>query len=431
MRAKQSTTASGMDRRSGPLTSPLPICAVVPGLPGEAACYPGTQPRVEVSTFLGRRRPSSGPETAHYEGLLHDVRNLTGAIGLYCDLLSMPGVLKPEHLRYAEELRLLGTRSGALIQRLMRYPRPTSLTQDEGAGPDTGASDTGTSGPGTSWKAGVARSLALSMARAGCVPVGSPVRAPNPVSLRAVLQRCSGLLSQMAGGRVIEVSYGAAASSPVAVDEEAVERILLNLVRNSAAALPEPERPDGPAGEARRGRAVERTASRTADATPGAIRIWVGVPINRADDPRPWPLRRVRLTVEDSGCGMTAEQLERLLCVSSAPARGRHGIGFSVVRELVAAFCGDLIVMSAPGIGTRVQIEWPVAAIAEEDAIGKSAALQVATASGQLAVASGLRVPERAARGAHRPEDLGTDEAVAISVGHGDSAAGEGKWIIC
>jgi signal transduction histidine kinase len=369
--------------RSGPLTTLLPICAIAPGLPVEAASYPGAPLRGEVSTFPGRCRPSYGPETAHYEGLLHDVRNLTGAIGLYCDLLSMPGVLQPEHLRYAEELRLLGTRSGALIQRLMRHPRPCSLTQ-------------GASGPGTSWKAGVARSLELSMARAaGCVPVESPVSPPSPVSLRTILERCLGLLSQMAGGRVIEVSYGAAASSPVAVEEEVVERILVNLVRNSAAALP--------------GRVVERIADRTADDTPGAIRIGVGVPINREDDPKPWPLRRVRLTVEDSGCGMTAEQLKQLLCVSRVPSRARHGIGFGVVRELVAASSGDLIVMSAPGIGTRVQIEWPVKEIALEGTAGKSAAFREATASDQLAAV----------------------EAGAISAVPEDSADGDGMWTVC
>jgi hypothetical protein len=59
---------------------------------------------------------------------------------------------------------------------------------------------------------------------------------------------------------------------------------------------------------------------------------------------------------------MTAEQLERLLLCGRAPVRGSHGIGFRVVRELAIASGGDLRVMSAPGVGTRVQIEWPMAA---------------------------------------------------------------------
>ena len=59
---------------------------------------------------------------------------------------------------------------------------------------------------------------------------------------------------------------------------------------------------------------------------------------------------------------MTPEQLERLLRGSRSPSRGHRGIGFRVVRELVEAGGGDLRVMSAAGLGTRVQIEWPVAA---------------------------------------------------------------------
>ena len=202
MRAKPSSTASGMYRRSGPLTPPIPICAD-PLLRGQ------------ISKPAGRGSPDAGSETELDEGLLHDARNLMGAIRLYCDLLSMHDVLKPEHRHYAEELRLLGTRSGALIQRLMEHRMQSSLVQGQSPqGPGTGAA----------WEAGAARSLALAKVReAEGWPVESPVPSPTPVSLRAIVERCSGLLSQVADSRVIEVSYGAAASVPVPVGEEAVE----------------------------------------------------------------------------------------------------------------------------------------------------------------------------------------------------------------
>ena len=430
MRAKQSSTASGMYRRSGPLTNTIPICAVAPvcagapSLAGEAAFSPAAAPSGRAPSQLHRRR--SGPETELDEGLLHDVRNLMGAIGLYCDLLSMPDVLKPEHRRYAEELRLLGTRSGALVQHLIQHQMQSSPGQGGPEGP----------GPGASWEAGVARSLALAKVRtAGSGPVESAVNSLTPVNLRTIVERCSGLLSQVAGGRVIEVSYGAAASVPVSVNEEAVERILVNLVSNSAAAMGGPNRTGGAAGDAMEsaapGTVLERTADRTADETPGAIRIGVGVLINRVDDPRPWPLRRVRLTVEDSGCGMNPEQIERILSGYRAPARGRRGIGFRVVREMVAASAGDLRVMSAPGIGTRVQIEWPATAILREDAAGKSAAFRGAKAMSQLAAATGLPRGGRAPRGPHRPEGMCAIEAVAVPGPDGDSAADDGKWTVC
>jgi signal transduction histidine kinase len=162
---------------------------------------------------------------------------------------------------------------------------------------------------------------------------------PAPVSLRRTIERCLGLLSRVACGRCVEVDYGEAAAAPVAVDEEAVERIVVNLVRNAVAALAEQgaaAQGGAGAGEVRQGLA--------------AIRITVGALVNRVGDPRPWPFRRVRLTVDDCGIGMDPDQLERLL--RGSPPRGGHGIGFRVVRELVA---------------TSGQIEWPatVAALAE------------------------------------------------------------------
>jgi hypothetical protein len=157
----------------------------------------------------------------------------------------------------------------------------------------------------------------------------------------------------------------------------------------------------------------------------------VGLLINREEDPRPWPLRRVRLTVEDSGCGMTAEQKERLLSVYRTASRGRHGIGFRVVRELVAASSGDLRVTSAPGTGTRVQIEWPVTGIAREEAPGEIFTSRRAAASSQLAAASGSSGAGRVPRGAHVAEVLGAVEAASAPRSHEEFAAGDGRWTIC
>ena len=315
MRAKQSSTATGIFSRSGTLRAPLPIRAAALVVP-----IRGGAPIRSVKAGRGAA-PASG--VAQGEGLLHDARNLMGALGLYCDLLALPGVLKPEHGHYVDELRLLGARSGTLMERLV-----LALPVFEGE---------------------------AKAVRAGAVG--------QPVSLRAIVERCSGLLSQVAGGRTIELSYGPAAGTLVSAGQEDVERVLVNLVRNAAAAL---DRRSGldrakPVASGARGMVREIVRDRTADAAPGAVRIGVGLLQNRVGDAAPWPFRRVRLTVEDSGCGMGAEQLERLLRPGRAPARGGRGIGFCVVRELVAAGGGDLRVMSSAGVGTRVQIEWPIA----------------------------------------------------------------------
>jgi len=67
------------------------------------------------------------PTPGEYQGLAHDAANLLGALRLYSDLLSTPGVLSPEHRHYAAELRLLSNRGSQLIERLLTQPA-TKLT---------------------------------------------------------------------------------------------------------------------------------------------------------------------------------------------------------------------------------------------------------------------------------------------------------------
>jgi len=427
VQSKQSSDVSAIYGRSESFTAPFPIHFLAPDLPGSIAL---------------RGEPSAcgaghGPQVAQNEGLLHDARNLMGAIGLYCDLLSMPGVLHPEHHHYAEELRLLGSRSGALVERLMQswhlQGEPHSLAVSANR------------------EAGDARALHLVGVRPKeAEPAGNqvgPASSLQPVSLREIVMQCSGLLSRVANGRAIEISYGPAASVPVLVDEEAVERILVNLVRNSSTAMSASvqtahPRADGIARDAQCA-VLERIADGTADETPGAIRIGVGVVSHRFDGPSPQPLRRVRLTVEDSGCGMAPEQLERVLSGVRESSRDSHGIGFIVVRELVAASSGDLRVMSAPGVGTRVQIEWPATEGSCVNAAQKNSNPGEAAASNQLAAAYWLPRPERARlrlhaqEGPRRPEDPRAPadpravEASAIDESHGDRRVENMEWTSC
>lgn len=332
MSAKQSFSATEI--YSSPETiSPLPVRAGTPGLTRWRAFDLESPPAQDLPQPEGRRTTSSvaaasASVSPHGEDLLHDARNLVGTLGLYCDLLSMPGVLKQEHRQYAEDLRLVGSRSGALIERLINQ-----LVRNSGAADQPVARESDRVAPQSAQ---------------------AEPSAPRPVSLRGVVERCSGLLSRVAGGHSIEVSYGEAAAVPVAVSEEAVERILVNLVRNASAALGD-RRSSVEPGTLPRNCECGGTAS-------ASIRIGVGMLANRVGDPKPWPFRRVRITVEDSGRGMTQQQLEALVCATRPPSRGSHGIGFCVVQQLVGNSDGDLRVMSAPGVGTCIQIEWPMAA---------------------------------------------------------------------
>jgi signal transduction histidine kinase len=290
-----------------------------------------------VAVEPSRSRPS--PATNRQEGLLHDARNLVGTIGLYCDLLSMPGVLKPEHRQYPEELRLLGARSKSLIEHLMQS---LFALEVEASLP---TSTLGTDAADLPAKEG------MKTRRSG----GGRENALQPVSLRRVVERCSGLLRRVANGRAIEITYGPAATVPVNVSEEAVERILVNLVRNAAAALGDPSPVSG------------RLGDEAAESAHQAICIVVGPMISRVGGHKPWPFQRVRLVVEDEGCGMNSQQLERLLGAKGTISGGGHGIGFGVVRDLVAASDGEIRVMSEPEMGTCVQVEWPIVAMSATD----------------------------------------------------------------
>jgi signal transduction histidine kinase len=296
------------------------------------------------------------------EGLLHDARNLIGTIGLYCDLLSLPGVLKPEHRQYSDELRHLGERSGTLIDGMMQF-----LLASESGGRACAAGSANSSD---------AKFHGCGGASGG--PAGDSRGPARPVSLRAILERRSGLLQRVANGSALEFNFGPAAATPVRVAEEAVERILVNLVRNAAAAQRGCESDAAAAAgagnetmrgkqSASRNRSGIEPAGKSSAGRPGLIRITLGLLSNRVGEPRPWPFQQVRLSVEDAGCGMADKQVRSLLHGSLEPRGRRHGIGFYVVRDLVAATHGEIQVKSAPGAGTRVQIEWPVAVASATD----------------------------------------------------------------
>src|ERR1700733_8131280 len=164
---------------------------------------------------------------------------------------------------------------------------------------------------------------------------GRPVKVQGEFSvLPDVVDRLQGLLSRVAG-RTVEISFGVGAFQPVKVPVESVERILTNLVKNDAEATP----------------------------WVGAISIHVeGVPEgsgregfgNEDDQSR----RRVVLTVRDRGCGMDQAAVRRLMQAGGISSANGRGLGFRVVRELVAMSGGCLNIESQPEVGTSISAEW-------------------------------------------------------------------------
>jgi signal transduction histidine kinase len=240
--------------------------------------------------------PAAG--VAEGAGLAHDASNLLGALSLYSDLLAMPGVLHEEHREYASELRMLSDRSWAMINRLVNHSR-----------------------------------------------AGLPAKVQAEMSvLPNVVDRCQGLLSRVAG-RTVEISYGVGAFQPVRVPVEAVERIVTNLVKNAAEATP----------------------------WVGAISIHIEGVMERVgfegmasegrdegtkDEGGEETRRRVVMTVRDRGCGMDQAAVRRLMQAGGISSASGRGLGFRVVRELVAMSGGCLNIESQPEVGTSISVEW-------------------------------------------------------------------------
>jgi PAS domain S-box-containing protein len=124
---------------------------------------------------------------------------------------------------------------------------------------------------------------------------------------------------------------------PVLADATQIHQVVMNLAANAAAAMA-----GGPGRLRVRCSAVELDASGAVDAGLHAGRF-------------------VRLVIEDSGCGMPPEVLERIFdpfFTTKGPGDGT-GLGLSVVHGIVKAHEGAILVDTRVGEGTAFRIYFP------------------------------------------------------------------------
>jgi signal transduction histidine kinase len=164
--------------------------------------FPAAQTR--ATKAIPGPAPQRSASIASGIGLAHDAGNLLGALGLYCDLLSAPGVLRPEHQHYVQELRQLTKRSDSLLSRLLSRP--------EGS-PDYSDIPTPKTGPANTDAAASLREI-------------------EPL-LAAIAAPCSVVTCK--APRSIRAAY---------LPTDVFERILVNLVRNAAQAIEMAQRRD-------------------------------------------------------------------------------------------------------------------------------------------------------------------------------------------
>ena len=286
---------------------------------------PRKQVEVMVETLANLR--SRGESLAE---VAHDARNMVTALGLYCDLLEEPGVLNPSFHHYGSELRLVATASRRLVEKLLALD--AHLRPNTGLSSELGAARTGTEAHGAG---------RLERARRW------DLLPPEPIdNLAAELVANRNLLSALAGPSIALTVDAEGGSLPVRLTGEDLTRILVNLVKNAAEALP----------------ATEKIALSLHEFHAGAERA-------------PWLV----LTIEDNGPGIPAEALDKIFDsgystrangASGPGASGsespgiwpvsHRGLGLSIARSIVDAAGGSIHAANRAPAGACFKIELPV-----------------------------------------------------------------------
>jgi signal transduction histidine kinase len=290
---------------------------------------------VETLAILGCRGESAAE-------LAHDARNMVTALGLYCDLLEEPGVLANPFAHYGSELRLVATASRRLVEKLAALDRGCD-TNFNAAATGRGASRSIAPTPGRRFPQAASASSLLDR--------GRPVNKRNeahmcwdlmPASLignlAAELLATHNLLAALAGPSIaltVDVEGGA---RPVRLTGEDLTRVLVNLVKNAAEAMP-------------KGGCIQ-IGLRELPAAAGAAAA-------------------LALTVEDSGPGMPEQVLEEIFAsgyTTRAKCNGaggswavtHRGLGLSIARSIVEAAGGRIFASNRVPAGACFQIELPV-----------------------------------------------------------------------
>jgi signal transduction histidine kinase len=293
------------------------------------------------ATFAQHPEPGSGLGGDTVAALAHDARNLITALGLYCDLLEEPGVLAPPFAHYGNELRLVAAAGRRLVSKLVAQSNdgPASSTESPVA-PWPFAGTVETSGPASLATAPFVRRRP-SFARFDDEFAATPI-----TNLAAELLTTRNLLAALAGPGIAVTVDAEGGARGIQLTAEDLTRILVNLVKNAADAMPsggrihisltEISQPGtGPAGQL---------------SPPGAP-------------------ARLLLIFEDSGTGIPSEMIdkvfERGVTTQRPPSPGENwsnfhrGLGLAITRSIIESACGRIEASNRPGGGARFSIELP------------------------------------------------------------------------
>ena len=174
----------------------------------------------------------------------HDARNMVTALGLYCDLLEEPGVLAVPFFHYGSELRLVAAASRRLVEKLVALDTRALETRvldsralDMRETPETISRNGTTRGLGRWPAAGAAAGLfeRERSDRSVCWEV-TPAEPIKDLAHELLANR--NLLAALAGPSIALTAYADGGQKPVRLSGEDLTRVLINLVKNAAEAMP-------------------------------------------------------------------------------------------------------------------------------------------------------------------------------------------------
>lgn len=269
----------------------------------------------------------------------HEARNMVTALGLYCDLLEEPGVLAAPFAHYGRELRLVAAASRRLVEKLVAFDggtRPASGTplfpeHDSGRWPVFGAPSANLTRSSLAGFSGIAEQIGEAKRRVDMLPA-------VPISnLAAELLANRNLLTALAGPSIALTVDTEGGALPVRLTGEDLTRVLVNLVKNAAEAMP------------------------------GGGRIHIGL---RQRPPVAGTTPCLALTIEDNGPGIPESSLEKIFTSGFTTRAGgestsgwplsHRGLGLAITRSIIEAAGGRIAAASRVDGGARLEIELPV-----------------------------------------------------------------------
>jgi signal transduction histidine kinase len=319
----------------------------------------------------------------------HDARNMVTALGLYCDLLDEPGVLATPFMHYGQELKLVAAASRRLVEKIVAIeahretipsalanaplagsPVQTSESQScaaqgeaacavrpvdgnsRGGGAGAGSIGTGTNEENASDQHSIfarissrneihpgsrrlANSANLNASRRWDLLPAVPV-----ANLAAELLANRNLLAALAGPAIALTVHAEGGARPVRLTGEDLTRVLVNLVKNAAEAMPS-------GGRIHIGLRDEPAAQGTAEC--------------------------LLVTLEDNGPGIPPDALETIFTSGYSAhdmgedreslgsfALSHRGLGLTITRSIVEGAGGRITAGNRRHGGARFRLELPM-----------------------------------------------------------------------